>query len=274
MERKPETVLGYYLLPNYMKTIYTIMMLVAWNFCYSQGEIIFRKTKAGKDFNLKILEVKNDSITYKYFGKKRTIPLSSVIAYRVNFNTDEFTFPNPKDKEIYAINNNIAINKGYVRYELKDKEKSEYIDKLLKRYELGVDSFKRNTLNKKIVLQSPDSSKLLLASPKRQLYVILKNDSLNIELQGKVFKITNDSILYLSRRMKQENHFYAINKNDIKYIGIESRKSFTKRMVLGTTSCMLVPILPCTFIPIYIFSHPTLTQYDVETKWRLKFTKQ
>ena len=97
----------------------------------------------------------------------------------------------------------------------------------------------------------------------------MKTDSLNIELQGKIFKITNDSTLYLALNVKKGTHFYEINKQDIKYIGIESQKDFTKRMVLGTMSCALVPLLPCTFIPIYIFSHPTLKQYDIQSKWRL-----
>jgi len=254
-----------------MRIPFTVFLFFITFCLFSQGEIIDRDTRSGKDFNLKITEVKNDSLTYKYFGKTKKIPLSSVIAYRIDYNTDEFIFPDPQEKAYYVIRDGIAVSKRSLKYNLKDKEKKELSASLLSIYKIQKDAFENSTLSNKIFLQNKkDSSQVVKASPKRRIYIILKKDSVNLELYGKIYKIKNDSIIYFSTKIKEEISYYAINKTELRFIGIEPQKAFAMRMIFGTASIVLVPSLVGLPIPIHFFSTPNLIKYDLEYYWKLK----
>ena len=241
---------------------------------YSQGQVIDRKTKSGKEFSVTILKVGNDSLTYKYFGKTKTVAMSSVIAYRKDYRSGPFIFPDPHDKEKYLIVNNDAIEKKDIHPSLSEGEKDDYTLKLLKPYEVPLDSFQKKTLNHKITLRSMDGSKTVKANPKKRVYIAMKNDPLRTELRGKIFKITNDSILYIAYKLNKKRTFFAVHKNDIKYMGLESVKAYRTRTAIGIVGCVILSPPPLIIIPIYILNHPKLEPYDLEDEWHLTLTDE
>lgn len=256
-----------------MKTIYTIsVFLFSCNFLFSQGEIIDRESKKVNDYNLKIVAVDSDSLSYNSFGKIHKIPLSSIIAFRVGNNSD-FIFLDPKDKETYWIKNNMALTKEEIKYarSLKKKNKYDYIFELISNYELPNETFESPSIQHKITLLKSDSSKLVKANPPKKLYIILKGDSLNNKLRGKIFKITNDSILYLAIETNEGTSFFGVKKCDIKYIGIESLEEHKTRMILATFIVVIGAVLPIPCLPmaIYMYSRPKFKLYDIEKKWNL-----
>lgn len=254
-----------------MKTIYTIIIFLFFcNFLLAQGEIIDRETKKVNDYNLKIFDVKNDSITYKAFGRIKKIPSFSVIAYRVDSRKDVYVFPNPKDKTTYYVKNGRAV---LIIKVAEFTDQTLYENNVLKKYKIEYDSFQTNTLNHVITLHSILSSKSVTYNPKRELYIILKKDSNQIHMIGNIFKITNDSIIYFACKINKGTSYYAIDKNDIKYLGFESQKSYIIRMVGGGLSCLLIPSIAFIAVPIYIFKHPDVRKYDIENTWRLTLLK-
>ncbi len=67
---------------------------------FAQDEIILKKTRQPLDFELKILNVRNDTLTYKVFRKIKTIPLKDVHSYYL---TQENTRSKVKQRLLYMI---------------------------------------------------------------------------------------------------------------------------------------------------------------------------
>src|SRR5688572_22032886 len=63
---------------------YVIPFLFLINQSFAQDEIFLKKTGKAMDIDLKILEVKNDSIYYTAFRKEKKIALTEVDKYRMN----------------------------------------------------------------------------------------------------------------------------------------------------------------------------------------------
>jgi hypothetical protein len=255
-----------------MKALYFfILFLFSFNNIFSQGEIIDRKTKAGKEFSLKIQKVTADSIIYKHAGIQESIALTDVIAYRKDY-IEDYIFPNPSDKEKYEIKDSYAVDKSFGYYELKVIDKQDLIIRLLKDYEVHKEDPDYSTLDHKIILSHTTTNKTEKGNPKKSFFIVLKKDQRLLELRVKLFKIVNDSILYVCAIVKKKDQrFYAIPVKDIKCIKLEPQRLFTTRMISGGVSCLLAPFV---FIPIYLFSHPFTQTYDLERTWKLQLTEQ
>jgi hypothetical protein len=65
-------------------TLLILFIILFSNSTYAQDEIILKSTGKGLDYEIKILEVKNDTISFKAFRKIRKLPLSEVSTYHIH----------------------------------------------------------------------------------------------------------------------------------------------------------------------------------------------
>lgn len=249
-------------------------MILINNTSNSQNCIDKIYTSTNDTIICQITLVNNLNIFYTSKKNKSTfIPRNKVANFVLN-NKDVLVLDDLSKKDSTSINSsNETLN-------LKDQEDAylnpnTYIVKLLSSYKLSKGAFDEISLWHKIILYKIDSSDLIKASPKRSLYVILKNDPFNTRVPAKIFKITNDSIVYLTRRIKKEVNFYAIPKKEIKYIGVESQKSYTMRVLLVISTLIIFPATPIT-IPLIIIHNNRVSyikEYNIENEWKLLLNK-
>src|SRR5687767_12669156 len=99
-----------------MKPGILLVLLFSYCFAFSQDEVIERETMAAADFELKIVEIKNDTLYARSLGKIEKTPIQNVLAYRKNYKQGtKYIFPNGSDSLNFAITNGQAVKKAELK---------------------------------------------------------------------------------------------------------------------------------------------------------------